>query len=331
MLLGRSLGAQQRTPANFRIGTLAATPWERSEYATIMTGFFRPHSAADALQALSQPRVSPRAARYFPHWYHRQACKLVGVRLTIEGQVMSDTARCCWSRTIRRGSTSRCYRRWRQCHLSPSVRFRAGRSCRPWRAARDRVRGRERRGAVGDTTQRDHDAARTGRHRGFCLPRERSSDGNRVLPFRASLFGAKPSLRPKAASASRCRRADAGSIVFTRLQWRAVWTVEQAARRVVRAAWKCKAMLAALKAGPLDVRIRIGEPIPLEKLHRQEGSGAQERGSGAGRHVRRPLRGRPDGALQPLRATSELRQAAISPFRGTRPNGNGITDAGFGC
>ena len=57
--------------------------------ATILTGFFGLTVPLMPLQALFV-RVSPKAARRFPHWYHRQVCKLMGVRLSIEGQVMSD-------------------------------------------------------------------------------------------------------------------------------------------------------------------------------------------------------------------------------------------------
>ena len=34
-------------------------------------------------------RVSPNAARRFPHWYHRQVCRLMGITLDVEGQVES--------------------------------------------------------------------------------------------------------------------------------------------------------------------------------------------------------------------------------------------------
>src|SRR3990170_4431469 len=31
-------------------------------------------------------RTGSRYARTFPHWYHRQVCKIVGIRLNIEGE-----------------------------------------------------------------------------------------------------------------------------------------------------------------------------------------------------------------------------------------------------
>lgn len=36
-------------------------------------------------------KTSLRYARRFPHWYHRRVCRLLGIRLHIEGQVADDT------------------------------------------------------------------------------------------------------------------------------------------------------------------------------------------------------------------------------------------------
>jgi 1-acyl-sn-glycerol-3-phosphate acyltransferase len=35
-------------------------------------------------------RVSDKAARRFPHWYHRQVCRILGISLKIEGAVVHD-------------------------------------------------------------------------------------------------------------------------------------------------------------------------------------------------------------------------------------------------
>ncbi len=35
-------------------------------------------------------RTTSRGARAFPHWYHRQVCRLLGIRLQIEGAVARD-------------------------------------------------------------------------------------------------------------------------------------------------------------------------------------------------------------------------------------------------
>ena len=35
-------------------------------------------------------RVSDKAARRFPHWYHRQVCRILGITLKVEGAVVHD-------------------------------------------------------------------------------------------------------------------------------------------------------------------------------------------------------------------------------------------------
>ncbi len=32
-------------------------------------------------------KASPRLARRLPHWYHRQVCRLMGIRLHVEGRI----------------------------------------------------------------------------------------------------------------------------------------------------------------------------------------------------------------------------------------------------
>jgi 1-acyl-sn-glycerol-3-phosphate acyltransferase len=32
-------------------------------------------------------RLSPKTARRFPHWYHKNVCRILGVRVRIEGEV----------------------------------------------------------------------------------------------------------------------------------------------------------------------------------------------------------------------------------------------------
>jgi 1-acyl-sn-glycerol-3-phosphate acyltransferase len=57
--------------------------------ASILTAFFALTVPLMPVQAFLL-RVWPRAARRFPHWYHRQVCRLIGVRLAIEGAVAKD-------------------------------------------------------------------------------------------------------------------------------------------------------------------------------------------------------------------------------------------------
>jgi lyso-ornithine lipid O-acyltransferase len=32
-------------------------------------------------------RTGSRYARTFPHWYHRQVCRIIGIRLNVDGEI----------------------------------------------------------------------------------------------------------------------------------------------------------------------------------------------------------------------------------------------------
>jgi 1-acyl-sn-glycerol-3-phosphate acyltransferase len=93
-----------------------------------------------------------------------------------------------------------------------------------------------------------------------------SSDGNRVLPFKTSLFAAA---KPSARAGERPADGEGAvvqtlSLVYTRLHG---VPLGRSARPGV--GWYGDMEMQAhawslLKAGPLDVRIRIGAPIPLD-------------------------------------------------------------------
>src|SRR5262245_17496584 len=53
---------------------------------TILAGFFALTVPLMPVQALLL-RTSAKGARAFPHWYHRQVCRLLGIRISIEGEV----------------------------------------------------------------------------------------------------------------------------------------------------------------------------------------------------------------------------------------------------
>ena len=57
--------------------------------SAILTGFFALTVPLMPVQAVLV-RLSPKAARRFPHWYHRQVCRLMGITLTIDGTVARD-------------------------------------------------------------------------------------------------------------------------------------------------------------------------------------------------------------------------------------------------
>jgi 1-acyl-sn-glycerol-3-phosphate acyltransferase len=275
--------------------------------ATILTGFFGLTVPLMPLQALFV-RVSPRAARYFPHWYHRQVCKLMGVRLTIEGQVTSD-------RPVLLVSNHTSWLDIPVLSAVAPVSFIAKREVSRWpfvsalaRLQRTVFVDRERRGAVGDTT--NEIMTRLGQGDTVVLFAEgTSSDGNRVLPFKTSLFGAaKPSTKTGAQPHDVV--VQTLSIVYTRLHGVPFGRGDRPLvgwygdMEMQSHAWQL------LKAGPLDVRIRIGDPIPLESFTDRKDL-ARKSEDQVREHVVRLLRGRPDGeALTVAARPPELRQAA---------------------
>ena len=66
-----------------------------------------------------------RYARTFPHWYHRQVCRIVGIRLNLEGKVAREHGVLLISNHIS-WLESRSCRPWRQFPSWRSRRSRAG-------------------------------------------------------------------------------------------------------------------------------------------------------------------------------------------------------------
>jgi 1-acyl-sn-glycerol-3-phosphate acyltransferase len=172
---------------------------------------------------------------------------------------------------------------------------------------------RERRGAVGDTT--NEIMTRLGQGDTVVLFAEgTSSDGNRVLPFKTSLFGAaKPSSKSNAQPHDVVVQTI--SMVYTRLHGVPFGRADRPLvgwygdMEMQSHAWQL------LKAGPLDVRIRIGDPIPLDSFTDRKDL-ARKSEDQVREHVVRLLRGRPDGEAVTVAAPPpELRQAAAP--RGT--------------
>jgi lyso-ornithine lipid O-acyltransferase len=212
------------------------------------------------LQALLL-RTSRRAARAFPHWYHRQVCRLLGIRLEIDGAVVRDQP----VLLVANHST------WLDIPVLSAVApvsFIAKKEVGGWpfvaqlaRLQRSVFVDRTRRTAVGATTSEM--SARLADGDTLVLFAEgTSSDGNRVLPLRTSLFGAvMPSAKGVAAGTGVLVQTCA--VVYVRLHG---MPLGRAGRSLVgwygdmamgRHAW------ALLKAGPLDVRIVVGPPVPL--------------------------------------------------------------------
>lgn len=242
----------------------------------ILAGFFVMTVPLMPLQALFV-RVSPRLARNFPNWYHRQVCRLLGIRLSIDGELAENEAV-----LIVSNHTS-----WLDIPVISAVApvsFVAKKEVGRWpfvsslaKLQRTVFVDRERRTAAGQTASEI--ARRLAEGDKLVLFAEgTSSDGNRVLPFRTSLFAAAKPLKTKASDGQTERPADikGGSdrqvsaqvqtltICYTHLHG---VPFERADRPLVgwygdmemgSHAWEL------LKAGPLDVKISVGPPVPLD-------------------------------------------------------------------
>lgn len=233
----------------------------RLRAAGVLAGFLGLTLPLMPVQALLL-RVSQPAARRFPHWYHRNVCRILGIRLHIEGAVAANTPVLLVS-----NHTS-----WLDIPVLSAVApvsFVAKSEVGRWpfvsalaRLQRTVFVDRTRRVAVGDTA--NEMAERLAQGDILVLFAEgTSTDGNRVLPFKSSLFAAaKPSGKAKSPGAPVVVQTVA--IVYARIHG---IPLGRADRPLVgwygdmdmqSHAWEL------LQAGPLDVVIRISSPVPLD-------------------------------------------------------------------
>ena len=56
---------------------------------SVLTGFFALTVPLMPVQAVLL-RFNANAARHFPNWYHRRVCRLLGIRIELEGEVARD-------------------------------------------------------------------------------------------------------------------------------------------------------------------------------------------------------------------------------------------------
>ncbi|MCB1520091.1 MAG: 1-acyl-sn-glycerol-3-phosphate acyltransferase [Hyphomicrobiaceae bacterium] len=207
-------------------------------------------------------RFSPRLARTFPHWYHRRVCRLFGIRLEIDGAVVRDKPVLLVS-----NHTS-----WLDIPVLSAVApvsFVAKREVGAWpgvstlaRLQRTVFVDREKRTAVGETAGEIIERLRLG-DTVVLFAEGTSSDGNRVLPFRTSLFAAaKPPQR--VASGVPDAVVQTIALTYTRLHGIPMGRAERPLTswygdmQLPPHAW------ALLGAGPIDVRVVVGPPVPLD-------------------------------------------------------------------
>jgi len=232
----------------------------RLRAAGVLIGFLGLTLPLMPVQALLL-RLSPAAARRLPHWYHRRVCRIMGMRLQVEGAVEPGSPTLLVS-----NHTS-----WLDIPVLSAVApvsFVAKKEVGGWpfvsslaRLQRTVFVDRQRRTAVGETA--GEITSRLAQGDAIILFAEgTSTDGNRVLPFKTSLFAAA---KPSGEAANPDERAvvQTVSIVYARLHGVPLGRADRPLvswygdMEMQKHAWEL------LKAGPLDVIVKIGPPAPL--------------------------------------------------------------------
>jgi 1-acyl-sn-glycerol-3-phosphate acyltransferase len=208
-------------------------------------------------------RTGSRYARTFPHWYHRQVCKIVGVRLNIEGEVAEEQGVLLISNHVS----------WLDITVLSAVApvsFVAKREVASWpfvswlaKLQRSVFVDRTRRNEVGDKASEILSRLAGGDHI-VLFAEGTSSDGNDVVPFKTALFAAAKPVggSPMGAEVS----AQTLALTYTKIYGLPLC---RRGRHVI--AWYGDMDLAShawrlLGLGPIDAYIRIGPPVPLDEF-----------------------------------------------------------------
>jgi 1-acyl-sn-glycerol-3-phosphate acyltransferase len=241
-------------------------------------------------------RLAPRRANAFAHWYHKRVCRLLGIRLRIEGSLARDHAV-----LLIANHTS-----WLDIPVISAVgpvSFVAKLEVANWpfvsslaRLQRSIFVDRSRRKSVGETASEM--IARLNAGDTLVLFAEgTSSDGNRVLPFKTSLFAAAKPPRGRMAAAPGTV-VQTLAVVYTHLHG---VPLGRADRPLV--GWYGDMIMGShawelLKAGPLDVVVRLGPAVPLDSFADRKALARQSEIE-LRQNVVRLLRGQPGQALTP--------------------------------
>jgi 1-acyl-sn-glycerol-3-phosphate acyltransferase len=226
----------------------------------VLTAFFALTFPLMPLQLLFL-HTGSRFARTFPHWYHRQVCRIVGVRLNIEGGVAREHGVLLISNHVS----------WLDITVLSAVApvsFVAKQEVASWpfvswlaKLQRSVFVDRNRRTEVTVKANEIVSRLRAGDHV-VLFAEGTSSDGNSVVPFKTPLFAAAKPAGGEALGADIC--AQTLALTYTKLHG-----LPLCRRGRPLVAWYGGMDLAShawrlLGLGPLDAHIRIGEPVPLD-------------------------------------------------------------------
>ncbi|MFD0985632.1 lysophospholipid acyltransferase family protein [Methyloligella solikamskensis] len=206
-------------------------------------------------------RSGSNYARRFPHWYHRWVCKILGIRVSLEGSVESDKGVLLVSNHVS----------WLDIPVISAiapVSFIAKREISSWpfvswlaKLQRTVFVNRERKTEVTEKTSeilRRLEAGDTV----VLFAEGTSSDGNTVLPFKTSLFAA---VKP---SGDEAVHPDI-SVQTLAITYRKIYGLPVGSRQRHLIGWYGDMDMGShgwrlLGLGPLDVSIRLGPPVPLD-------------------------------------------------------------------
>jgi 1-acyl-sn-glycerol-3-phosphate acyltransferase len=202
-----------------------------------------------------------RYARTFPHWYHRKVCRIVGVRLDVDGEIAKNGGVLIVSNHVS----------WLDIAVLSAVApvsFVAKQEVSTWpfvkwlaKLQRSVFVDRERRSEVGTKANEIMRRLEAGDHV-VLFAEGTSSDGNSVVPFRTALFGA---VKPTGAHPA---HPDI-TVQTLALTYTHFHGLPLGRRGRPQVAWYGDMDMAShawklLGLGPLDARIRIGPPVPLD-------------------------------------------------------------------
>lgn len=305
---------------------LAQQPFSRLRAGGVLALFMALTVPLMPLQA-ALLKISPKAARRFPHWYHRQVCRVLGVKLTIDGAVVRDCPVLLVS-----NHTS-----WLDIPVLSAVApvsFVAKKEVGSWpfvsslaRLQRSVFVDRARRHAAGETAGEITKRLKMG-DAIVLFAEGTSSDGNRVLPFKTSLFASVKPARTNGGGGQGEKPASPAAtdgpeamvqtlaVVYTHLHGVPIGRADRP-----RVGWYGDMQMqshawALLGAGPLAVTIVVSPPVPLSDFaDRKALAMSSERTVRAAVH--RILRDRgPGDPMQPVEPPAEARKSR--PARAVR-------------
>jgi lyso-ornithine lipid O-acyltransferase len=277
--------------------------------SAVLTGFVALTVPLMPVQA-ALIRLSPKAARRFPHWYHRQVCRLMGITLEIEGQVES-------SRAVLLVCNHTTWLDVPVLSALAPVSFVSKKEIGSWpfvsslaRLQRTVFIDRSKRHSAGDAAGEISTRLASG-DTIVLFAEGTTSDGNRVLPFLSSLFGAVKTSGPVNEAEQAHAVVQTAAVVYTHLHG-----IPLARADRPRIGWYGDMEMQShawglLKSGPLKVTIKVSPPVPLENF-----ADRKELALSTERTIRRAvlgvLRGRPDGnAVTPVEPDANRRKLRV--------------------